>query len=143
MSINRKKRNCQGGNYDVPQNTWGTLKRMFSHMKEQRIRLIVVTISIVFYVGLSIWNPMYSAKVVDMLWQSIQKTKGAGNPLCDYLGTYGKRTDAADCSVSRNSDPLLFAVVSDVKRGRKSESDTSQTNQQEAESFASALFRPE
>lgn len=80
MSINRKKRNCQGGNYDVPQNTWGTLKRMFSHMKEQRIRLIVVTISIVFYVGLSIWNPMYSAKVVDMLWQSIQKTREQGIP---------------------------------------------------------------
>lgn len=46
----------------------GTVVRLFSQLKGQRVRLAVVAGSIVIYVGLSIWNPMYSAIVVDHLW---------------------------------------------------------------------------
>lgn len=49
-----------------------TVVRLFSQLKGQRVRLIMVAVSIVIYVGLSIYNPMYSALVVDHLWQSIQ-----------------------------------------------------------------------
>lgn len=49
-----------------------TVVRLFSQLKGQRVRLIAVAESIVIYVGLSIYNPMYSALVVDHLWQSIQ-----------------------------------------------------------------------
>ncbi len=45
-----------------------TVVRLFSQLKGQRVRLAVVAGSIVIYVGLSIWNPMYSAIVVDHLW---------------------------------------------------------------------------
>ena len=49
-----------------------TIVRLFSHLKGQRIRLSVVAVSIVIYVGLSIYTPMYSALVIDHLWQSVQ-----------------------------------------------------------------------
>ena len=40
-----------------------TVVRLFSQLKGQRIRLAVVAVSIVLYVGLSIYTPMYSALV--------------------------------------------------------------------------------
>ena len=57
-----------------------TILRLFSRLKDQRVRLIVVAVSIVIYIGLSIWNPMYSALVVDHLWQSIQAAWREGAP---------------------------------------------------------------
>ena len=49
-----------------------TAVRLFSYLHDQRVRLTVVVISIIIYVGLSIWNPVYSAIVIDHLWESIQ-----------------------------------------------------------------------
>ncbi len=57
-----------------------TVVRLFSQLKGQRIRLTVVAVSIVIYVGLSIYNPMYSALVVNHLWQSIQAAWNDGIP---------------------------------------------------------------
>ena len=57
---------------EVPQDTRSTVVRLFSQLHGQRIRLSVVAISIVIYVVLSIWNPMYSAVVINHLWQSVQ-----------------------------------------------------------------------
>ncbi len=57
-----------------------TVVRLFSQLKGQRIRLTVVAVSIVIYVGLSIYNPMYSALVVQHLWQSIQAAWNDGIP---------------------------------------------------------------
>lgn len=57
-----------------------TVVRLFSQLKGQRIRLTVVAVSIVIYIGLSIYNPMYSALVVDHLWQSIQAAWNDGTP---------------------------------------------------------------
>ena len=49
-----------------------TVMRLFRQLKGQRARLAVVAVSIVIYVGLSIYTPMFSAVVIDRLWQSIQ-----------------------------------------------------------------------
>ena len=54
------------------QNSQNTVTRLFSQLKGQRIRLTVVAVSIIIYVGLSIYTPMFSAVVIDHLWQSIQ-----------------------------------------------------------------------
>ena len=62
------------------QNSRGTVVRLFSQMKGQSIRLSVVAVSIVIYIGLSIYNPMYSAVVIDHLWQSIQAAWNNGMP---------------------------------------------------------------
>lgn len=49
-----------------------TALRLFRQLRSQRLRLSIVGISIVFYVVLTIWLPMYSAIFLDQLWQSIQ-----------------------------------------------------------------------
>ena len=49
------------------QNVWKTTARLAGRLHGQRVRLTVVGISIIIYVGLSIWNPVYSAKVIDLL----------------------------------------------------------------------------
>lgn len=74
------KKNIQIAEHDAPQSTRGTLLRLFRQLKGQRVRLSIVMLSIVIYTGLSIWNPLYSAKVVDMLLNSIQNAKAQGIP---------------------------------------------------------------
>ncbi len=61
-------------------NKQNTVIRLLGHLHGQRVRLTVVGVSIVIYVALSIWNPMYSAIVIDHLWTSIQNAwqTGAG-----------------------------------------------------------------
>lgn len=49
-----------------------TALRLFRQFRGQRLRLTIICISIIFYVGLTIWTPMYSAIVIDHLWQSIK-----------------------------------------------------------------------
>ena len=62
------------------QNGQSTVIRLFGQLKGQRVRLTVVAVSIIIYVGLSIYNPMYSALVIDHLWQSIQAAWNEGIP---------------------------------------------------------------
>ena len=57
-----------------------TVARLFSQLKGQRVRLAVVAVSIIVYVGLSIYTPMFSAVVIDHLWQSIQAAWKDGVP---------------------------------------------------------------
>ena len=71
------------------QNVWKTTARLAGRLHGQRIRLTVVGISIVIYVGLSIWNPLYSAKVIDLLWTNIQAAWKEGTPFVitwDHMG---------------------------------------------------------
>lgn len=76
---NAKKTN-QVLNYDAPQNTKDTILRIFHLMKKQRIRLTIVSISILIYTILTIWTPFRSAEVIDALWQSIQTAKAQKIP---------------------------------------------------------------
>lgn len=57
-----------------------TVARLFGQLKGQCIRLAVVAVSIIVYVGLSIYTPMFSAVVIDHLWQSIQAAWTDGIP---------------------------------------------------------------
>ena len=66
------KKKFAGIEREVPQNTRSTVARLFGQLHGQRVRLTVVAVSIVIYVALSIWNPMYSAIVIDHLWATIQ-----------------------------------------------------------------------
>ena len=63
------------------QSSQSTVFRLFSQLKGQRVRLTVVALSIVIYIGLSIYNPMYSALVIDRLWQSVQAAWRQGTAL--------------------------------------------------------------
>lgn len=57
-----------------------TVSRLFGQLKGQRVRLSVVALSVIVYVGLSIYTPMFSATVIDHLWQSIQAAWKEGIP---------------------------------------------------------------
>ena len=83
------KKKFAGIEHEVPQNTRSTVVRLFSQLHGQRVRLTVVALSIVIYVALSIWNPMYSAIVIDHLWRSVQAAWSAGTPF-SVLGTMGR-----------------------------------------------------
>lgn len=61
-------------------NRQNTAVRLFSQLHDQRVRLTVVAVSIVIYIGLSIWNPMFSAVVIDHLWESVQASWQSGTP---------------------------------------------------------------
>ena len=67
----------------------GTVVRLFANLKGQRLRLGVVAVSIVIYVALSIWNPMYSAIVIDHLWETIQACWREGTPFT-FAGGLGR-----------------------------------------------------
>ena len=83
------KKKFAGIEHEVPQNTKSTVVRLCGHLHGQRVRLTVVALSIVIYVALSIWNPMYSAIVIDHLWQSVQAARQAGTPF-SVTGTMGR-----------------------------------------------------
>lgn len=59
-------------NKNIKKHSRSTAVRLFSQLKGQSVRLAVVIISIIIYIALSIYNPMYSALVIDHLWQEIQ-----------------------------------------------------------------------
>lgn len=71
-------------------NKQNTVVRLFSQMRDQRVRLTVVVISICIYIGLSIWNPMYSAIVIDHLWQSIQAAWNSNTPFAVTWDNMGR-----------------------------------------------------
>lgn len=76
-------------NINKAQNVWKTISRLACRLHGQRVRLTVVAISIVIYVGLSIWNPLYSARVIDLLWNSVQTAWKEGTPFVitwDHMG---------------------------------------------------------
>ena len=83
------KKKFAGIEHEVPQNTKSTVVRLCGHLHGQRVRLTVVALSIVIYVALSIWNPMYSAIVIDHLWQRVQAAWHAGIPF-SVTGTMGR-----------------------------------------------------
>ena len=67
-------------NQTIKKQNRSTVARLFGQLKGQRIRLTVVAVSIIVYVGLSIYTPMFSAVVIDRLWQSIQTAWNEGIP---------------------------------------------------------------
>ena len=67
-----------------------TVLRLFGQLKGQRVRLTVVALSIVIYIGLSIYNPMYSALVIDHLWQSIQAAWNSNTPFAISWSNMGR-----------------------------------------------------
>lgn len=58
--------------FSVPSNAMATVRRLWKAMGRQRIRLIIVVVSVVFYTVLSVAAPVYSAGIVDLLWKEIR-----------------------------------------------------------------------
>ena len=57
---------------EIPSDAGMTVKRLWRSMGRQRVRLVIVTVSVIFYTILSVAAPVYSAKIVDLLFQEIR-----------------------------------------------------------------------
>jgi len=57
-----------------------TLRRFLRSMGKQKIRLIIVLVSVAAYTVLNILAPYYSAKAVDLIWERIQEFRALGEP---------------------------------------------------------------
>lgn len=63
---------------EVPNHAVKTLKRMWDSSKDQHVRLYLVGASVVFYTLFSIVSPLYSAHLVDFIWNGVKEAEAAG-----------------------------------------------------------------
>lgn len=56
-----------------PKNIKRTVIRFIRSMKDQKLRLIMVSLSVILYTLLMILAPLYSAKVIDLIWNTIKE----------------------------------------------------------------------
>ena len=68
--------------FEMPSRPLETLKRMWNSVEEQHGRLLVVFVSVIFYTLLSILAPVYSAGIIDLLWEKIQEAARGGGQFC-------------------------------------------------------------
>ena len=55
-----------------------TVRRFIRSMGRQRVRLAIVLISVACYIVLNVAAPLFSAKVVDILWDLLKESRAAG-----------------------------------------------------------------
>lgn len=65
---------------EIPQSALKTAKRLFSQLKNQRVRLTVIGFCITAYTVLNIYTPYYSAGVIDNLFSAIRTSVETGTP---------------------------------------------------------------
>ena len=63
---------------EVPNHAVKTLKRMWDSSKAQHVRLYLVGASVGFYTLFSIVSPLYSAHLVDFIWNGVKEAEAAG-----------------------------------------------------------------
>ena len=66
-----------------------TIKRFLKSMGRQKLRLAVVFLSIGIYTFFTIIAPLYSANVVDLIWNRI-KEPAAGGESCKAVFFFGE-----------------------------------------------------
>lgn len=59
--------------FELPKNAKKTIKRLWQSVNDQYFTIGAVAISVIFYVILSVIAPLYSAKVIDLIWNGVQK----------------------------------------------------------------------
>lgn len=64
-----------GAEMDTVQNAGKTTRRLLHTMAKQKVRLIIVFLSVVIYTATNIMAPLYSANVVDTIWNRIQAVR--------------------------------------------------------------------
>lgn len=55
-----------------------TAKRLLKSLGKQKVRLVTVLLSVIIYSGLNIVTPLYSATVVDVIWNRISELRKMG-----------------------------------------------------------------
>lgn len=75
---------------EVPEHPWETAKRLWEVAGDQRWRLVVASISAIFYVVGTLWAVAYSAGLVDLIWKNIQAAFAAGEVYVVRIGDGGE-----------------------------------------------------
>ena len=65
-------KNIEEEELEVPRDTKATIARLWDVAREQHWRIFVVCASIVCYVAVTLAGPMYTAYLIDLLWEKIQ-----------------------------------------------------------------------
>lgn len=78
MDENRIEEFDDGFDVSSPDDAGKTLKRLWQSVSDQHKRLFVVLVSVIFYTLLSIAAPLYSADIVDLLWEKIKASFAEG-----------------------------------------------------------------
>lgn len=78
MDENRIEEFDEGFDVSAPDDAGKTLKRLWSSVSDQHRRLLIVLVSVIFYTLLSIAAPLYSADIVDLLWEKIKASLAEG-----------------------------------------------------------------
>ena len=78
MDENRIEEFDEGFDVSAPDDAGKTLKRLWSSVSDQHRRLLIVLVSVIFYTLLSIVAPLYSADIVDLLWEKIKASLAEG-----------------------------------------------------------------
>ena len=60
--------------FEKPKNVKNTIKRLWQSVNDQYLTIGIVVISAIFYVILSIIAPLYSAKVIDLIWNGVKNS---------------------------------------------------------------------
>ena len=63
---------------EMPDHALKTLKRLWQSSKKQHARLYLVFASVVFYTLFSMVSPLYSAHLVDFIWNGVKEASGSG-----------------------------------------------------------------
>ena len=69
--MDNKEQGFQEPELELPDHAWKTLKRLWDSAQDLHFRLITVLISVVFYTILAVLTPLYSAHVVDLIWNCV------------------------------------------------------------------------
>lgn len=77
--------------------------------QDQHLRLLVVVLSVVCYTALAIAAPYYSAGIVDLLWENIQRAQGLGEA---FVVTWRQGDGRSLCSCSSTWAPGGFTPCS-------------------------------
>ncbi len=104
---------------DAPKNAWKTAKRLFGQLSNQKIRLIIVVISVIVSTVLNIYTPYYSARVMDALLSVIKESVASGTPFSIRWEPLGKELTAitvmyAFISVFNYFQSVLMASVAET-----------------------------
>lgn len=87
MSENQREDEME---YELPNHPGKTIRRLAQSVRDQRVRLLVVLASVVCYTILSIIAPVYSAHIIDLLWDGIKKAMADGSRFLVTWSTGGR-----------------------------------------------------
>ena len=122
--------------FETPGHAWRTLKRLWRSVSNQYKRLIIVLVSVIFYTLLSIIAPLYSAHIVDLLWNSVKEAVSGGAAFHITWADGGRDIFFLAADLPGDGSFLHAPVFSHVELCRNPQSASADGNQPKAEQTA-------